>query len=429
MTGPILPPYEPRWTVRVPDKSGREILISFVLGFAVFLGGFVLMEPAPYELFFVILIAAWILTGALTLSRTTATLLLLLMVFTAGGFISMTQVARLNQTIAIYVLVTGFLCATSIFLASVISRKPETRLSAIQTGYLVAATIVACLGIAGYFNLIPGADVLTRYGRAKSTFEDPNVYGPFLVLGAAILTRQTMIGRRNKRLFSAAFLGILLLGILLSFSRAAWALALFSCGSIVALTFVEHRNPVFRLRLIAVALIGVGLMGLGLFAALSSGALGDLFTERLQLVQEYDSAPDGRFARHLDGFALALTSPLGIGPLQFAKVYGEDPHNLYLKSAMAYGWPGLISMILLILITLVHGFRQLLLKRPWTPLLQACFVTFLGHVCIGLVIDLDHWRHFYLLLGLLWGMYAANARLRAHSHTITQTMANPGQTS
>jgi len=31
----------------------------------------------------------------------------------------------------------------------------------------------------------------------------------------------------------------------------------------------------------------------------------------------------------------------------------------------------------------------------------ACFV---AHVLEGAIIDLDHWRHFYLLMALVWGL-------------------------
>ena len=35
-----------------------------------------------------------------------------------------------------------------------------------------------------------------------------------------------------------------------------------------------------------------------------------------------------------------------------------------------------------------------------------------GHVALGSIIDTDHWRHFYLLLGLVWGGIALEYRHR-----------------
>ena len=47
-----------------------------------------------------------------------------------------------------------------------------------------AAVLSALLGTLGYLGSCPGADLFTRYGRAKALFNDPNVFGPFLILPA-----------------------------------------------------------------------------------------------------------------------------------------------------------------------------------------------------------------------------------------------------
>ena len=39
------------------------------------------------------------------------------------------------------------------------------------------------------------------------------------------------------------------------------------------------------------------------------------FEQRAKVVQDYDGAQLGRFARHAIGFNWALENPLGIGPL------------------------------------------------------------------------------------------------------------------
>ena len=38
------------------------------------------------------------------------------------------------------------------------------------------------------------------------------------------------------------------------------------------------------------------------------------------------------------------------------------------------------------------------------------FAALVGHVVEGFVIDTDHWRHFYLLMGVVWGLMAGDAR-------------------
>jgi O-antigen ligase len=109
-----------------------------------------------------------------------------------------------------------------------------------------------------------------------------------------------------------------------------------------------------------------------------------------------------------------MEKPLGIGPLVFGTIYGEDTHNIWLKTLMDYGWLGFVSYLALTAWTLVLGFRHLLRDRPWQPYLMTTYIVFLGHILVGTVIDTDHWRHFYVLLGVLWGCFALEAKwLRA----------------
>ena len=64
----------------------------------------------------------------------------------------------------------------------------------------------------------------------------------------------------------------------------------------------------------------------------------------------------------------------------------------------------------LVIITLGAGFRLLFRDRPWQPYLLCAYIVFAGHTAMGNVIDTDHWRHFYLLLGIIWGCVALEAR-------------------
>src|SRR5690606_36616050 len=110
--------------------------------------------------------------------------------------------------------------------------------------------------------------------------------------------------------------------------------------------------------------------------------------------QDYDGARLGRFERHKIGFQLVMERPLGLGPMELGRLYGEDEHNIWLKSLTTYGWLGFVSYVVLISSTLALGFRYLLRERPWQPYLMIGWVLILGHCLIGNVIDTDPWRHF-----------------------------------
>ena len=60
--------------------------------------------------------------------------------------------------------------------------------------------------------------------------------------------------------------------------------------------------------------------------------------------------------------------------------------------------------------TIAAGFRILLRDRPWQPYLLCAYVAFIGNIGLGTFIDIDHWRHVYLLLGMMWGAIALEYR-------------------
>ena len=52
--------------------------------------------------------------------------------------------------------------------------------------------------------------------------------------------------------------------------------------------------------------------------------------------------------------------------------------------------------------------RPRTLTQPLFLVVYACFV---GHAIEGYLIDLDHWRHFWLLMALIWGLMLGDRRL------------------
>lgn len=386
-------------------------LVSLASGAAVALGvvltGFVLEEPAPYELYMVGLIAIWSLFG-LAISRATAPLLVLLVLFNIGGLVSMTQMGALRET-PLYLAVTAFLSLTAVFFAAVLEKRPGL-FSVIFHAWLAAALGTGALGIAGYFGVLPGSERFTLYGRAAGGFQDPNVFGPYLVLPAIWLMHRLMVGRAASALPAAVGLAILTLAIFLSFSRGAWGLYAFSAIALCMALFISAPRNLVRARILVMGLIALFLAAIAIFAVLQIPAVMELFQTRAQLVQDYDSARLGRFARYGHGLVMALENPLGIGPLEFGHRLGEDTHNIWLKALLDYSWLGFAAFAMLIALTLAGGLRILLRDRPWQPFLLCAYIVLAGHILLGTVIDMDHWRHFYLLLGLVWGAIALERR-------------------
>ena len=392
-----------------PVRSAFAMLGSGAVCLGVFLQGFVIVEPAPHELFMAGLIGVWALSS-LTISRAVAPLAVLLILFMVGGLLSLTVMDDLSVA-PMYMAVSGFLCLTSIFYAAIIEAK-ASRLTLIYQAWVWSAVITALLGILGYFGVIPGGEAFTLYDRAKGAFQDPNVFGPFLVAPSLYLMHGLLTGRLVQLPLRALGILVMGLGLFLSFSRAAWALYLFAACMLVFIMLLKERTGVFRLKILVITLFGTLLMVSSLVVALQIPQVANLFSSRTQLVQEYDGGHLGRFDRHRIGFLMSMEKPLGIGPMEFSKIFPEDEHNIWLKSLTSYGWLGFVSYVTLILITLAIGFKGLLLDRPWQPALMIAWIVLLGHVGIGNVIDTDHWRHFFLLLGIVWGCGALEWRHR-----------------
>ncbi|QRM51159.1 O-antigen ligase family protein [Rhizobium sp. BG6] len=390
-----------------PQRATLRLIGSAAVGFGVFLSGFVINEPAPYELWMAGLVGLWFILG-LRISRTTAPLLALLLTFNVGGMLSLTQMRDLADG-PMYVAVSTFLALTSIFYAAIIEDS-HRRLPLIFNAWTIAAVITSLLGILGYFHAFPGAEVFTLYDRAKGAFQDPNVFGPFLVPPSLYLVHGILTGSLRTAPIKAGALLILALGVFLSFSRAAWGLFLLTIILLIFVMMLKERSGAFRLRILILSLAAIGMMTASLLVALQFPKVSDLFSTRAQLVQQYDGEHLGRFDRHRIGFTMMMERPLGIGPMVFGTIFPEDEHNIWLKSLTTYGWLGFISYVSMLCWTFYLGFKNLLRDRPWQPYLMIGWIAVLGHAAIGNVIDIDHWRHVYLLFGVVWGCAALEAR-------------------
>ncbi|MER8414889.1 MULTISPECIES: O-antigen ligase family protein [unclassified Mesorhizobium] len=391
----------------LPRAAVNAKLVALISSGAVFLGillsGFVISEPAPYELYMAGLIAICALFG-LRISRAATPLLVLLVTMNIGGMISMTQMADLANT-PLYLAVSLFLAFSAVFFASITAVQPGLyRL--IFIAYVVSAVATSLLGIAGYFHAFPGAEMFTKYDRAAGAFQDPNVFGPFLVLPGIYLLYLLLTGPVTRMPLLAVPLLIITAGIFFSFSRGAWGMFAVSAVLLTGCLFLQSASGMFRLRVVVMTIAALALLVVAMIVILQLPGVSEMFSNRAHLEQSYDTARLGRFARYGIGFQMAMEHPFGIGPLVFGTIFGEDTHDIWLKMLMDYGWLGFVSFLALVLWTIAAGFRILLRDRPWQPYLLCAYVAFIGNIGLGTFIDIDHWRHVYLLLGLIWGAIA-----------------------
>jgi hypothetical protein len=374
----------------------------------------VFIEPSPYELVTLAAIVIFFATG-LRLRLAFLPLLLLLFLVNIGYSISAAPLMD-KPEVANWIATSWYMAMTVIFLAMVVSEDTQARLDMLRRGLIVGAVIAAASGVAGYFNLIPGGyDLLTLYGRARGTFKDPNVLGAFLVLPALFALQSVVVDSFGKAFRSTIALAIMALALLLAFSRAAWGGLALTSVFMLALMVLTSPSRAQRSRIIVMAVVAAIIVVMLVAVLLSFDSIADMFKQRASFDQSYDEGRFGRFGRHILGAEMALDLPFGIGPLQFHKYFPEDTHNSYLNAFMSGGWIAGICYPALVFITVIMGFRHLFVRVPWQRAYLAIFAAFLGTVGESFIIDTDHWRHFWMMLGAMWGMFAAAQRYKATS--------------
>lgn len=396
-----------------PRAKARGLaLVDRLVPFWIACGAVVITEPSPYEMAFLLVLGASLL-GGFNLHRGTLGLLGLFGLFIPFAYIAAFQVRFNGLTESlIYQSVTIFLFFTAYWVANYIADAPHERMKRIMAAYIAAAAVSALLGILGYLGI--AHELLTRYDRAKALFNDPNVFAPFLILPATVTLTRLLMGTRREFWLWGAVYGLLFAGVLVSFSRAAWGHIVISSGMTFVLLFALEAAKAQRQRMVMLASAGVICIILGIGVAFSIPSVRSFIELRTQ-EQNYDTGESGRFGRQGYAFDLALTHPLGLGPLEFRNMrVKEEPHDTYVNVLHAYGWGGGAMFIGFILLTIWRGLGALRLPHPNRILLIPVISVFVPLAGEAAIIDIDHWRHFFLVGGLVWGLTATLPQRTPH---------------
>jgi hypothetical protein len=403
--------YDASLSLHPPLRASAAALqrraLHAVLFLAILASPLVFFEPAPYEGIMALLLLAAVVAGA-RFDRRILPLVILLIIWNAGLLLAVMPISADAKAFT-YTLVSLYLALNAITFACIVTSHCEERLAVIRAAYVLAAFVASAIGIAGYFQ-IAAPDLLLYAGRVRSTFKDPNVFGPYLVLPLLFLIQSLIM--RGARLLSLVALAVILVALFLSFSRGAWGNFVLSAAVMIGLMFITAPTARFRARIAALSIAAGAAVTVLVGLLLSLRAVTALFEERAALVQSYDIGSGGRFTTQFLAWGEIFNHPNGLGPLQYARVYGLDPHNDYLNAFYANGWLGGVAYPTLVVITLWVGFRAALVRTPWQPYLIAILAAYLGTVVEGFIVGTEHWRHYYLLLGLTWGLVAATQNAR-----------------
>jgi len=372
------------------------------VGLGILLLAAVRIEPAPSDLVFGVLIAVAFATWKFELHRAPLSVTLLVSAFLALNLIASIEAGDPARAIN-YFAITLYLGVLGLWLASYVHTDRRARL--VLVAYLAAAVTSAAAASVALFMEFPGSEFLVIGPRAQGLFKDPNVFGPFLVPAALILMEETVAPRllRLRLPVKLVFLAVLSLGVLFSFSRAAWLN--FAVGTVVLLFVLALRRGGVRqaLSLLLVTLAA----GAALFAvAAATSSLS--FLEQRASVQAYDTQ---RFGAQRSSIELASEHPLGIGPGQFERVSEISAHSTFVRALAEEGVLGLLVVLAIMLLTLgfatrnamasfgAYGIGSAALLGAWTGLLANSFF-----------VDTLHWRHLWLVAALIWAATALRIR-------------------
>jgi len=402
---------------RYPPPFGRElaagavflavVLLAVVhleaaaaVGFA--LAGIALVEPSPSDLVFVVVIAVAIATRRF---RTSAppTAVAALGAFIALNLLSAVEVVD-GDAATLYLGITLYLTIFAFWLGGFVTSQRRARI--VAGGYLCAAAASAVLGAAAFFLPVPWSELLVSDGRVQALFQDPNVFGPFLVPIALILLEDLLTPRvfTLRPVVKALLLFLLVLGIVLSFSRGAWVNLLI--GFAVLLVVLALRRGGGR-KVLRIVLVGV-LMSAFVATVLAATGSESFLLDRAR-IQDYDAS---RFAGQVVGIESAAPYPLGLGPGQFEAYASISAHSTYVRAFAEQGLLGLIVFTAFAVSTLAAAVANAVAGRETYGIGSAALLGALcGILANSIVIDTLHWRHFWIVVALVWAGWA-RSRLR-----------------
>jgi hypothetical protein len=352
------------------------------------------VEPAPPDLVFAVVIAVAVATGRFTVARIPFGVTSLIVAFLALNLLAAVEVLDATRAM-LFFSITLYLAVFAIWLAGYVGSVRHARV--VVNAYLAAAVLSAALASLALYVPFPGHDLLVFGPRAKGLFKDPNVFGAFLVPAALILLEEVATPRllRLRGITKAVLLCVLGVGILFSFSRAAWLNV--AVGVVVMFFVLGLRRGGSRRATVILAVVITAAAALFISVAVTSSLS---FLEQRARFQVYDVQ---RFGAQLSGVELAVKYPLGIGPGQFERVLPISAHSTYVRALAEEGLLGLLTLLALMVLTLVlatrnagrgvdtYGIGSAVLLSAWCGLLAN-----------SVFIDTLHWRHLWLVAALIW---------------------------
>ena len=366
------------------------------------------VEPSPYDLMFFIALPLWLL-GGFVLHRSFLLFAFLLLAYTIVGFLALIPYWRETDA-SIYQYLSAYLAVTALFFALFVGDRTKERAETIASALAAGAFITSVCGVLGYFNIAGLGESFTRYGRAAGAFKDPNVFGSFLIPGVLYFAQNLMLQRARRIGATLFMLAVIIAGDLLSFSRGSWGATFVAASLMTFSAYATTPDARLKRRIAIFVLAATALVLLVLMGLLSIDSTREFFLQRASVTQDYDEGATGRFGNQLRALPMLIERFWGFGPLRFRIIFGIEAHDSYITAFANEGWLGGLLFVLIAAVTIFIGFRLMFRASPFQRAAQALFPPLFAYFLQAFQIDIDHWRHFLLLLGVVWGLEAARQK-------------------
>lgn len=395
---------------------------NMVFLLAVLAMNYTLSRPSPVDMLYIgaFLLTLFHLTLFPKFEVTRRTLILSLLLGSWAVFFMVPSVPHLGEEfVAFELLAKTFAIAIGVIGAFVSMSWQRRHFETFMRFYVASCVVASILGTIGF---LLQTELLTWDGRAKGLIDDPNMYGSFLIPGL-IFCAYLLARPRSRKLLLLGAMAIILLGVLLSFSRIA---VVASAMCLFGFFFFQNRRRPRRLVMIIGGTVAIGIVMFAV-ASLTSAEFMAKLLDRLTFAKSYDLGEEGRYARYLLVLPMIMNNPIGVGVLQLEKIFPEPIHNIWLSSFVNYGWGGGLTWITLVISSVVVSIRNY--RRTRDEITVALMASMIAIVMCTSLHEGEHWRHLWLMFGLVWGVniYNLGATMRGRSAPTSSPGRRQGQ--
>lgn len=374
---------------------------NFIFLVAVLAMNYTLMRPSPVDLLYIMsfLITLFYMTLLPTQEVTRRAMMFVLLIAAWAVSYIVASLPHLSQpNVTFELLAKTFAISIGLVAAFVSMTWHRRHFQTFMKVYIVSGVIASILGTIGF---ALQNDALTWDGRARGLIDDPNMYGSFLI-PAVMFCAYFAFRPQGRRLLYLGAMSIVLLGIMLSFSRIALVAATLC---LLAYAVFHFRKRPRRLVLIIGSLVGIGLVFFAI-ASVSSEEFTEKLLDRLTFAKSYDLGEEGRYNRYLLVLPMILQNPIGLGVIQLENIFPEPIHNIWLSSFVNYGWLAGFAWVSLVISSVVISIRNY--RRTQDEIALVLLIGLIGILGCASLHEGEHWRHMWLSFGLIWGFSALN---------------------